>query len=177
MKLRGAAVCAVAVFALSACGTDSSSTPAVVDTTATSQSDESQSGSNIDNFVAKTVSGESFVLTNALAQKPVVLWFWAPGCGTCNSEAPSVEEAQKKFAESVTVVGVAWAGDQSSYQSFVDRHGLTFINLDDTPGDVYSKYKVPYQPAWVFIDKDGTATTRVGVIGDSELSQLIQKMN
>jgi len=54
---------------------------------------------------------------------------------------------------------------------------LTFANLDDTPGDVYAKYKVPYQPAWVFVARDGTATTRIGVIGDSELSQLIQEMN
>jgi hypothetical protein len=69
----------VAVFALSACGADSSSTNAVVTTTANSQSSEPQSGANVDGFVAKTVSGETFVLSNALAQKPVVLWFWAPG--------------------------------------------------------------------------------------------------
>lgn len=71
---------------------------------------------------------------------------------------------------------MAWSGDQSSYQSFIDRHGLTFANLDDTPGDIYSKYKVPYQPAWVFVAKDGAATTRIGVISDSELSQLIEKL-
>lgn len=79
MKLRSTAALAVAVFALSACGADSSSAPAVVDTTAASQGNESQPGSNVNNFVAKTVSGETFVLSNALAQKPVVLWFWAPG--------------------------------------------------------------------------------------------------
>jgi hypothetical protein len=54
---------------------------------------------------------------------------------------------------------------------------LTFTNLDDTPGDIYSKYEVPYQPAWVFVATDGTATTRIGVIGESELSKLIQEMN
>lgn len=80
MKLRSTAALVMAVFALSACGTDSSSINAVVTTTdASSQSTESQPGSNVDNFVAKTVSGETFVLSNALAQKPVVLWFWAPG--------------------------------------------------------------------------------------------------
>lgn len=71
---------------------------------------------------------------------------------------------------------MAWAGNQSSYQSFEERHGLTFTNLDDTAGDIYAKYKVPYQPAWVFIAKDGHATTRIGTVGDSELSQLIQEM-
>ena len=66
--------------ALSACGADSSSTSSVVVTTATpSQGVDSEPTSNVDNFVAKTVSGETFVLSNALAQKPVVLWFWAPG--------------------------------------------------------------------------------------------------
>jgi len=70
----------MAVIALSACGTDSSSINAVVTTTdASSQSTGSQPSSNADDFVAKTVSGETFVLSNALAQKPVVLWFWAPG--------------------------------------------------------------------------------------------------
>ena len=80
MKLRSAAALVAAVVALSACGADSSSTSSVVVTTATpSQGVESEPGSNSDNFVAKTVSGETFDLSNALAQKPVVLWFWAPG--------------------------------------------------------------------------------------------------
>ena len=79
MKLRSAAALVVAIIALSACGADSSSTNAVVGTTATSQGNESENSSNADDFVAKTVSGETFVLSNALAQRPVVLWFWAPG--------------------------------------------------------------------------------------------------
>ena len=80
MKSRSAAALVVAVIALSACGADSSSTSSVVVTAATpSQGVESEPGSKVDNFVAKTVSGETFVLSNALAQKPVVLWFWAPG--------------------------------------------------------------------------------------------------
>ena len=68
------------VAVLSACGAESSSTSSVVATTgAPSQGVDSEPSSKPDNFVAKTVSGETFVLSNALAQKPVVLWFWAPG--------------------------------------------------------------------------------------------------
>ena len=79
MKLRGKAALVVAILALSACGADSSSSDVVATTTEPSQSSVTQPASNIDNFVAKTVSGETFVLSNALAQNPVVLWFWAPG--------------------------------------------------------------------------------------------------
>ena len=68
------------VAVLSACGAESSSTSSVVATTgAPSQDVDSEPSSKPDNFVAKTVSGETFDLSNALAQKPVVLWFWAPG--------------------------------------------------------------------------------------------------
>lgn len=79
MKLRSAAAVAIAVIALAACGSDPSSSDTEVVTSESSQSTGSQPNSNVDNFVAKTVSGETFVLSNALAQKPVVLWFWAPG--------------------------------------------------------------------------------------------------
>ena len=80
MKLRSSVAAVMVVAVLSACGADSSSTSSVVVTTAPpSQGVDPAPGSNIDNFVAKTVSGETFVLSNALAQKPVVLWFWAPG--------------------------------------------------------------------------------------------------
>ena len=80
MKWRIATALAVAALALAACGADSSSTSSVVVTAAVpSQGVESEQSSNINDFVAKTVSGETFVLSNALAQKPVVLWFWAPG--------------------------------------------------------------------------------------------------
>ena len=80
MKLKSSVAVLMIALALSACGAESSSTSSVVAVTeAPTQGVEPESGSSIDNFVAKTVSGETFDLSNALAQKPVVLWFWAPG--------------------------------------------------------------------------------------------------
>ena len=80
MKLKSSIAVLMVALALSACGAESSSTSSVVAITeAPTQGVEPESGSNIDNFVAKTVSGETFDLSKSLAQKPVVLWFWAPG--------------------------------------------------------------------------------------------------
>ena len=80
MKLRSAVAVLMIAVALSACGAESSSTSSVVAVTeAPTQGVEPESGSSVDNFVAKTVSGETFDLSKSLAQKPVVLWFWAPG--------------------------------------------------------------------------------------------------
>jgi PBP1b-binding outer membrane lipoprotein LpoB len=80
MKLKSSVAVLMVAVALSACGAESSSTSSVVAITeAPTQGVEPESGSNIDNFGAKTVSGETFDLSKSLAQKPVVLWFWAPG--------------------------------------------------------------------------------------------------
>ena len=80
MKLRSAVAVLMIAVALSACGAESSSTSSLVAVTeAPTQGVEPESGSSVDNFVAKTVSGETFDLSKSLAQKPVVLWFWAPG--------------------------------------------------------------------------------------------------
>lgn len=52
---------------------------------------------------------------------------------------------------------------------FVDRHGLSFPNVDDGPGQVYARYGVASQPAWVFIGADGTVTRRLGTLGEAAL--------
>lgn len=64
--------------------------------------------------------------------------------------------------DKVEVIGVAWAGTESDYAAFIERHGLTFPNISDTDGDVYTRYGVPYQPAWVYLDTDGTSRVRRG---------------
>lgn len=74
-------------------------------------------------------------------------------------------------------MGVAWAGDASSYADFVARHRLTFANIDDTSGDVYARYGVPYQPAWVFIGSDGTATTMRGSLEPSALAAALGNLS
>ena len=56
-------------------------------------------------------------------------------------------------------------------QDFVNENGLSFTNINDSSGEVFARFNVPYQPAWVFIAKDGTVTTRIGVISDEELDQ------
>ncbi len=68
----------VAAFGISACSDSSAedvdaTAPLVVD------DNEPNSSSSSDDVVATTLTGKSFSLSDALAEKPVVLWFWAPG--------------------------------------------------------------------------------------------------
>jgi hypothetical protein len=84
--------------------------------------------------------------------------------------------ASTKFADKVQVVGVAWSGSDNDYAAFIERHKLSFVNLDDTAGDIYRKYEIPYQPAWVFVDTDGSVTTRRGALSESDLEEVLTEL-
>ena len=74
------------------------------------------------------------------------------------------------------VTGVAWNGSGGDMQDFVNENGLSFTNINDEPGEIFARFNVPYQPAWVFITKDGTVTTRIGVLSDEELDQELTRL-
>ena len=57
----------------------------------------------------------------------------------------------------IDIIGVAWSGDEATYLDFIDEGGLTFPNVDDTSGDIYNRFGVPYQPAAVIIRPDGSS--------------------
>ena len=74
------------------------------------------------------------------------------------------------------MIGVAWTGDDASFQGFVDTHGLTFPQINDAGGDLFAKFGVPVQPAWAFVDSDGTVTTRVGAMDDATLDANLEQL-
>ena len=39
-------------------------------------------------------------------------------------------------------------------QDFIDKHGLTFPQISDDPGDVFNRFGVSYQPALVIVNTD-----------------------
>lgn len=55
-------------------------------------------------------------------------------------------------------------------QDFVGRHGLTFPNLRDDTGDIFTRFGVFGQPAWAFVDADGTVDTVFGALSEDELT-------
>ncbi len=69
---------------------------------------------------------------------------------------------------------MAWTGSEGDFQSFVDRHGLTFPQLSDDAGDVYDRFGIPYQPAFAAIAADGTTEILLGAADEVILDQLVE---
>lgn len=93
---------------------------------------------------------------------------------TCNHEAPSVEAAQQRWAGKVQFIGVAWYGDDRSFQGFVDKYGLTFPQISDTDGEVFARFDVPYQPAMAVVDKAGVVNVLLGAVEEDALDAALQ---
>src|ERR1700731_4898260 len=106
-------------------------------------------------FTATTLSGAPFNGAS-LQGKPAVLWFWTPWCPFCNAEAPGVSQVAAANP-GVTFVGVAAHSDVGAMQNFVSKYNLNFTTLNDADGSIWARYNVPWQPAWVFYNSDGTS--------------------
>ena len=80
MKLWRTVSVVALLVAISACGKDAAtSTSSLSGASQSTSSIASAENAAIDDFTSPVVGGGSFVLSKALADKPVVLWFWAPG--------------------------------------------------------------------------------------------------
>jgi len=106
-------------------------------------------------FTGTTLSGATFN-GSTLQGKPAVLWFWTPWCPFCNQEAPGVSHVAATNPR-VTFVGIAGRSDSAAMRGFVSKYGLNFTNLDDSDGALWSRFNVPWQPAYLFVRSDGTS--------------------
>ena len=84
--------------------------------------------------------------------------------------------ANKKLAGKVLIFGVAWNGSEQSMQEFIAKHQLSFVNIKDNDGLIFSQFDVAYQPAWVFIRQDGTSETNLGAMDEVALSQKLNEL-
>lgn len=157
-SLSRVASAALVSFALAACGADATSSVAPSAT------------------AAPVLTVASFSLEELLVDGPVVLWFWAPGCGTCNSIAADVERAAQASVGRAQFVGVSWYGNETSYRAFAERHGLGFPSVADDDGVLFTRFGVPTQPAFAFIAQDGASTTVSGPLSAAEIEQRVQEL-
>jgi len=129
------------------------------------------------NFTGTTLSGAPFNGAS-LQGKPAVLWFWTPWCPFCNQEAPSVS-AVAAANPSVTFVGVSTRADVSAMANFASKYNLNFTNLNDADGSIWAMFNVPWQPAYVFLNSDGSSTfvnNPVSAMSQQDLTNRVQAL-
>ncbi|PWU43988.1 redoxin, partial [Micromonospora globispora] len=118
-------------------------------------------------FTATTLDGTTFSAAR-LAGKPVVLWFWAPWCATCASQAWTVAEIAPKYRDTVPIVGVAGLGEQQAMKDFVREFDLAGTpQIDDRAGALWRRFEVVEQSTFLIIDRDGRVVHQGFLDGES----------
>ena len=96
----------------------------------------------------------------ASAEKPTLLWFWAPWCSVCNGEAAEIQQLAAE-TDAFDVVAIGGRDDLANAPAFVERHGMTAPTmLFDETMQVWEHYRIPGQPGAILLDTDGVERGR-----------------
>lgn len=84
----------------------------------------------------------------------------------------------QQFDGKIDIIGVASRDERPAMQEFVARHGLEdMVNIADVDGEVWQRFGVVGQPAWVFLDADAGSGERVlGAIPQPDLEARLQEL-
>ncbi len=64
--------------------------------------------------------------------------------------------------------------------AFIERHGVgTFdhvVDPEDATDSIWERFGIVTQPAWIFVNDDGTSKTLVGPLGEDGLNREIDAL-
>lgn len=126
-------------------------------------------------FSGRTLDGQSFDAAT-LAGRPTILWFWAPWCATCASEAQSVRDLQDEFGGRLNFLGIAGMGNNKDMHQFVkDLEVSNVTHLDDQAGKIWKKFKITEQSLYVVLDRAGKVVS-TGYLDDLQLTTQVKSL-
>lgn len=77
----------------------------------------------------------------------------------------------------MTIIGVAGRDDASEFNEWVDSRGVTaFDHIADADGSVWAEFGIRTQPAFVFINDDGTFENHNGSLGLDSLTDRVNAL-
>jgi peroxiredoxin len=114
-------------------------------------------GTKAPQFELKTLDGNRFSLSEALARGPVVLAFFKVSCPTCQYALPFLERLYKAYGhKGVTLVGIS-QNDAKDTAAFNKEFGVTFPVLLDDPRTypASNAYGLTNVPSIFWVAQDG----------------------
>jgi peroxiredoxin len=95
-----------------------------------------------------------------LRGRPVVVSFFESWCGTCQAEQPDLSKVAGDFAGRVGFVGVSYRDTVAAGRAYQRRFRVPYPLANDASGRTWARWRVPYQPVVVLVDKHGRIAER-----------------
>jgi peroxiredoxin len=97
---------------------------------------------------------------NDFRGRPVVVNFFESWCPICQAEQPDLSKVAAQFAGRVGFVGVSNHDTVAAGRAYQRRFGITYPLANDPSGRTWARWRVPYQPVTVLVDKQGRVAER-----------------
>jgi peroxiredoxin len=92
--------------------------------------------------------------------RPVVVNFFESWCPICRSEQPDLSKVAREFAGRVGFVGVSYHDTVNAGRAYQRRFDVPYPLANDSSGRTWARWRVPYQPVTVLVDKRGRVAER-----------------
>jgi thiol-disulfide isomerase/thioredoxin len=126
-------------------------------------------------FALSRIDG-STLSSSELANKTVVINFWASWCPPCRSEMPSIESFyQEHRDENLIVVAVNAGESPEQIEQFVQEHDLTFEVVQDPTMQMMAQFGVLSLPTTFIIDQRGDIRGQhMGQLDEQQLESMFR---
>lgn len=112
-------------------------------------------GQPVPDFALTTIDGAP-LSTADLRGRPFLVNFWASWCGPCVEEHGVLLEAQERFGDAATIVGVLYNDTADGARGFLARYGDGgWATLEDPSGTTAIDFGVTGPPETFFVDANG----------------------
>lgn len=126
-------------------------------------------------FKVDLIDGGTFTLSGALADRPVVINFWASWCPPCRQEMPDLEQVSRDVP-GVQFVGIAIDDTQANASSYARQIGISYPIAVDANYAISDAYGVHVLPQTWLITQNGTIVRTVqGGVTKESLTGYIQE--
>jgi peroxiredoxin len=105
-------------------------------------------------FDGSTVSLDGF------RGRPAVVSFFESWCSICQVEQPDLSKVAKEFAGRAGFVGVSNHDTVAAGRAYARRFDVPYPLANDASGKTWARWRVPYQPVIVLVDKQGRIAER-----------------
>lgn len=113
-------------------------------------------------FTLERLDGRGDLAIESLRGKTVVVNFWASWCGPCRDEMPLLQQGSERWEDrNVVFIGIDIDDLRSDARSFLERYGVTYVNVYDGKSSTVGRYGVTGVPETYFVDATGKIRYRI----------------